>query len=296
MLALVCGLTLGGGARWTKDVTLPALAVVMTVSCMSIPFAVFRSPRALVAPALTGIGLNFIVLGGFLIGAAELFVGDADLRHGFCLIASMPPGVAVIPFTVLLNGNSTFSLIGTMSGYLGALVITPLTAAYFFGTNLAGPVELATIVIELIVIPLLVALILVRTGFSRRIDPVKGAITNWGFFVVIYTIVGLNREVFFGRPLTLVPLAGIAFASTFLLGSIIERLAAALRISSQTATSLVLLGTVKNYGIAGGIALAFFSDQTAMPVSIAVVFSVLYVIRLGFKRRPHGLKPAAIEH
>lgn len=296
MLALACGLTLGGGARWTRELTLPALAIVMTVSCMSIPLTVFRSLRALIVPALTGITLNFIVLGGFLIAASKFLVRDADLRDGFCLIASMPPGVAVIPFTFLLNGNGVFSLIGTMSGYLGALIIMPLTAVYFFGTTIANPVDLFAIVVELIVIPLILAFVFVKTGLSKRIEPVKGALTNWGFFVVIYTIVGLNREVFFERPLSLVPVASIAFASTFLLGSVIERVSTVLRIKSQTVTSLILLGTIKNYGIAGGIALALFSEETAVPVSLMVVFSVAYIIWLGFKGRSQGMKPPAVIH
>jgi BASS family bile acid:Na+ symporter len=284
MLALFSGLTLGGGAKWTEDLTLPALAVVMTVSCMSIPFSIFRSPRDLLVPALSGITLNSLVLGGFFFFASEFFVRDADFRNGFFLLATVPPGVAVIPFTVLLNGNSAFSLIGTMSAYFGALIIMPITALCLFGTNFAGPVELFAIVVELIAIPLLLAFILVKTGLSKRIDPIKGAITNWGFFVVIYTIVGLNREVFFGRPLSLVPVAGIGIASTFLLGVIIERVGTILRISSQTVTSIILLGTIKNYGIAGGIALALFNKETAVPASITVVCSVLYFMWLGFKQ------------
>jgi len=54
--------------------------------------------------------------------------------------------------------------------------------------------------VELILAPLAVSRLLRRWGFSDRLEPYKGAITNWGFFLVTYTIVGLNRAVFLDRP------------------------------------------------------------------------------------------------
>ena len=73
----------------------------------------------------------------------------------------------------------------------------------------------------------------------------------------------MNREMFLHRPLALVPVAIIALASTFLLGWIIEKMARRRRLDQATLTSLVLLGTLKNYGIAGGLALTLFSRKTA---------------------------------
>jgi len=58
-----------------------------------------------------------------------------------------------------------------------------------------------------------------------------------------------------------------------------------LRIESETITSLVLLGTLKNYGLAGGLALALFSKRTAVPATVSVIFMIVYIIWLGFKRR-----------
>jgi BASS family bile acid:Na+ symporter len=56
-------------------------------------------------------------------------------------------------------------------------------------------------------------------------------------------------------------------------------------IDPKTLTSLILLGTLKNYGLAGGLALTLFSKQTAIPATVSVIFMIVYIIWLGFKRQ-----------
>jgi BASS family bile acid:Na+ symporter len=236
-------------------------------------------------PALSGIAINYLLLSGTILGMSALFIHDKNLWNGFVLIAAVPPGVAVIPFTYFLNGNRFFSLVGTMGAYLGALIITPLFALGFLGTTFITPVGLFLIMGELILLPFVVAQVLVRTGASKRIDPFKGTITNWSFFVVTYTIVGLNRQVFLDQPLSLLPVGLIALASTFLLGWAIERIGKSFRLDPTTVTSLVLLGTIKNYGLAGGLSLALFSRQTAVPATVSTMFMTVYIIWLGMKGR-----------
>ncbi len=139
--------------------------------------------------------------------------------------------------------------------------------------------------VELIIVPLILSRILNWTGVSNKIEPLKGAITNWSFFVVAYTVVGLNRAVFLGNPFSLIPIALVALASTFLLGMVIEKVGDLLRTERKTLTSLILLGTLKNYGLAGGLALALFSTRTAVPATVSVIFMIVYIIWLGYKRR-----------
>jgi BASS family bile acid:Na+ symporter len=57
------------------------------------------------------------------------------------------------------------------------------------------------------------------------------------------------------------------------------------RIDPKITTSLVLLGTIKNYGLAAGIALALFGEQTALPATVSSIFMFVYVIWLGLKGR-----------
>jgi BASS family bile acid:Na+ symporter len=178
-----------------------------------------------------------------------------------------------------------FSLIGTIGAYLGALIITPLLAIFLLGTNFISLTQLIIIMIELILIPVIIARILIATRIARFLEPVKGGIINWSFFLVTYTIVGLNQDIFLNHPKILLPVVFISVASTFLLGWIIEGVSRLLKIEQKTITSMVLLGTLKNYGLAGGLALTFFNHQTAVPSSVAVVFMVIYIIWLEIKRR-----------
>lgn len=280
-----CGLLLGRWSSWTQPLVLPALAVVMTLSTMGVRSEMLRSPRELWRPALAGLFLNYLMLGGVLLGLSFLLIREPAMKDGFVLLVAVPPAIAVIPFTDFLRGNTTFSLLATVACYLGALIITPLIALAFLGTSHIEPRSLVMVIAELIALPLLISRILLWTSLASRLEPIKGAITNWSFFVLTYTIVGLNQELFLQRPFTLAPVAVIALISTFLLGAGIERVGRSRRIDRSTLTSLVLLGTLKNYGIAGGLALALFSKKTAIPATVSTVFMIVYIIWLGFEKR-----------
>ena len=126
ILSILLGLLWGQGAQWTQKIVIPALAAVMTLSTMGVSGDTFRSARALVVPALAGLAMNYAVLGSVLLGLSVLLVHEEPLRAGFILMVAVPPAIAVIPFSFLLDGDSTFSLIATIGCYLGALIIMPL--------------------------------------------------------------------------------------------------------------------------------------------------------------------------
>jgi BASS family bile acid:Na+ symporter len=285
ILSLATGLIWGQGAQWTETTVLPALAIVMTLSLTGIKGDRFRSLRTFIPPALTGIVMNYVVLGGIILALSKLFIYDEALWIGFVILAAVPPAVAVIPFTLFLKGDTDFSLVGTISAYLGALVITPLIVLLFLGTSFVDPVKLMIITIELIFAPLLFSRILIMTGLASLIEPIKGDITNWSFFLVSYTIVGLNQQVFLTQTLSLLPVAIISFISTFLLGWIIELSGKIAHLEKRKTTSIVLLGTLKNYGLAGGLALSFFDTKAALPSTVSVVFMIIYIIWLEFKKK-----------
>jgi BASS family bile acid:Na+ symporter len=282
---LAIGLLWGKGARWTEPMTLPALAIVMTLSTMGVPSSIFRSLRGLLRPMMIGIVMNYFILGIVLLLLNTVLIYDEALRLGFILIAAMPPAVAVIPFTYFLKGDETLSLIGTAGAYLGALIIMPLSAFLFLGPGLIDPVKLLVIMLELILLPLIASRLLFRIGIASRLDSIKGPITNWSFFLLTYTIVGLNRDLILNQPLSLSPVVFIAMLSTFLLGWGIEKVGRLLHVPQKVLTSLVLLGTLKNYGLAGGLALALFSKKTSVPATVSTIFMIVYIIWLEFRVR-----------
>ncbi|MDD5724203.1 MAG: hypothetical protein PHY29_10775 [Syntrophales bacterium] len=255
------------------------------MSTMGISGGLFPSPRSLVIPALFGVLMSYGVLGGFILGLSSLVIHDKELWNGFIILAIMPPAVAVIPFTDLLRGNNAFSLAGTMGGYLSALVILPLILYKFVGSSRFALEKLSIAAIVLIIIPLVVSRLLRWRKIDKDLAAVKGTITNWSFFVVVYSIVGLNQDIFTRQPMRLVPVAAIAVGSMFVLGLIIEWIGKLFRIDRQTTTSLVLLGTIKNYGLAAGIALALFSKESALPATVSTIFMFVYIIWMGVRQR-----------
>lgn len=280
LLALALGFIWDAGAQYMQGLLLPGLAVVMTLASMGITGNSFRSLRSLVKSALIGIGVNFLLHGIVLIGLATLLVRDQSFWQGFILIAAVPPGVAVIPFAFFLRGNVELVLLGTIGAYLAALVITPLISLAFLGTGFISPAKLLLILGELIVGPLILSRILVGTGLSKKIEPYRGFITNWSFALVIYIITGLNRDTFIQHPLSTVPVAVVAILTTFVLGWIIERIGKALHYGRADLTSMVLLSTFKNYGLAGALAIFFFNPETAVPATMTSAVGILYFIWL----------------
>ena len=284
LLALAAGLALPGAAPVTRHLVLPALALAMALSTMEIGNEVFIRPRSLLFPALLGIIMSYIILGNIIIGLSALMIRDETLWTGFILLAAAPPAVAVIPFSGFLRGNGPLSLIGTVGAYLGALVIMPLIALTLLSSAAFDLLKLLMITLELIVLPLAFSRLLIRKGWKERIEPYRGTAVNWSFFTVLYTMVGLNRDVLLGQTWSLLPVASISLLSMFLLGFLIDWVCGLFHIPKETRTSLVLLGTLKNQGLSSGLALTLFSQEAAIPSTVSTMIMIGYIIWLDFRK------------
>ncbi len=283
-LGFFLGLVLGEGTRWSRELVLPALAVVMTVSTLGISGDFFRNYQKLILPALTGIFMTFLIQGGLLLGIGRLLTKDEMLWTGIVLLASVPPAIATIPFTILLDGDSDFSLAATMGGYLVGLLFTPLICIAFLGSTFIHPIKILIILSELVVAPVIASRVLILFKIDKYISPVKGAITNWGFFVVIYTVIGLNRDLFFNDFRLIIPIIFLTFLATFGLGTLIEFSSRYLKISPQRIISIKLLGTLKNSGTAAGIALVLFGKKASIPAAIFTTMMIVYFLFLDISK------------
>ncbi|MFA5756331.1 MAG: hypothetical protein WC883_04315 [Smithellaceae bacterium] len=291
ILAIVLGLALPQPARWTVLAMMPALALVMTLATIHVPNSYFRHPRAILAPSLAGVAMTYGVLGSVILAASALFIRETSLWTGFLLIAAVPPAVAVIPFTVILKGDLSWTLSGTVASYLAALLIMPLMFLICIGTAFADPYKLIRIMLLLIVLPLIVSRLILYWNWAGRIEPFRGLLTDWGFFIVLYSMIGVNRDLIFARPMMIAPAALVVLASTFGLGFVIEKAGVLLKKDPKRITSLVLLGTLKNQGIAGGLAIALFEKEAALPSAVYSVFMIVYVLWLDLRRRRTSSAP-----
>jgi BASS family bile acid:Na+ symporter len=282
ILSIILALPAGQAAPYLEPLVLPALGLVMTLALLEVSGASFRSARGLVLPVLVGLALNFGVNGGLVLALSALMAPGKAIFTGFVLVAAAPPAIAVVPFTALLRGDRTFAFLGTIGCYLGALVITPLMAVGLLGTAFIQPFRIFKILVMLILLPLLISRLLRRAHLVDYLEPVRGALTNWSFALITFTIVGLNRELFLRDPAALLAPMVIALVCTFGLGWAISGVARLFGLGREITVSLVMLGTLKNSALAGGLALSLFNKQTAVPATVCAIFLIVYFIWLSF--------------
>lgn len=286
LLAISLGLLIGKPlATWTAPSVLPFLAIVMTLSAIDVTSRDLTTLKNIPYSAGLSLLLNYVVMGGITLLLAWWLIEDSDLWAGFVVFATVPPAVGVVPFSYILGGNTLFSLIGMIAAYLSALFIIPTIMALFLGMGYFDPLRLSIILGELVLLPIILSRILRAFNLVERIKPWRGTIINWCFFIVLFTIVGLNREAFFSEFNTLIRIIVIAVIISFILGFILDFSTRALRIKRETSISMILIGTTKNYGLASGILLTLFGERAALPVSVCTVFGVLHVVWLGFRFR-----------
>lgn len=276
------GLTVGQGAVWIEPALLPVLAVAMTLSVISISNRDLASLRNAPRPVLISLLLNYVAMGGIMLLMAKWLINDSEIWAGFVILAATPPATSVTAFSYMLGGNTVFSLIGMTGAYLASLGLTPSMMILLLGTNLANPIRLLLILVQLIIVPLAISRILIFKGLSQRIDKWRDTAINWCYFISIFIVIGLNRQVFFEQPAILLRIVIISTAFTFGLGHAIDFIGRRLHINRSTRISWMIMGTRKNAGLASVTALAFISQKAAIPAAICTLFSILYIVWLSF--------------
>jgi BASS family bile acid:Na+ symporter len=284
-MAIATGLLFDHAAQWIKHLVLPTLALILTLAMTDISGRVYEYRRSPLIPALVGVFMSYVILGNFIVGLGAFLIHDERLWIGFIIMAAVPPAIAVVPLARLWGGSEIYAVIGTIGAYIGALVIIPVIASGLLDVHSIDMTRLIVVAAVLIFLPFLLYKIIMRRGLHAKIEPIKGILIKWCHFLILYTIVGLNRETIIGQPSSLYPVAAIALTSTFLLGFLIEWIGARLRISKEKLTSLRLLGTLKNYALAAGLALSLFSKDTALPAAVFMIFMMIYISWLDFKLR-----------
>ncbi len=139
--------------------------------------------------------------------------------------------------------------------------------------------------VTLIVLPLILSRIAVDRNWDTRIKRYEGTISDVCFFIVFYALAANNSHLIRQWPLEIILISILALASIFLISLALVLIGRFYKISHPTITSLLLLGTMKNYGLAGGIALYLFNNEAAVPALIFSVFMFLNSIWLKFRAR-----------
>ena len=286
ILSVALGLIIGERlATFTQAAVIPVLALVMTLSTASITFRDLTTLKTMPRRILIALLINYLVTGGLILLMGKWLIKDSELWTGLVVIAAVPTAVAVVPWSYILGGDTLFCLTGVIASYLVALVLTPFIMILFLGIDFFNPFNLLLLLGTLIIIPIITSRILLLTGLNKHMERWRGTIINWGFFIVLFTIIGLNREAFFTEFDILLKLATIAIVTSFGLSYAIEFIAKLFGARQSTIISFILLGAMKNFGLASGILLNLFNERTTIPSSIMIVFFLSRTIWLSFHFR-----------
>ena len=285
LLALICGIILPQGFPIGNVLILPALMVILTITLLRFPRGFFRRPGPLLSASIQGNVMNYLVLGNFIILSSIFLIHKQELWIGMVLIAAMPPPVDIILLGNLLRTEKTSIFTGLAGAYLGALLIIPLIGLGFFKYILPNYWNIILIVLGLIFLPLVLSRIAIEKTWDKIIEPYEETIIDYCSFIVFYTITASSRNLLINWSSDLFITASIAFVSTFFFAFAIRKIGIYFHSHENEITSFLLLGTMKDCGLAGGIALILFNQEVALPSLIFAIFTFIYMNWLKYKVR-----------
>jgi BASS family bile acid:Na+ symporter len=285
LLALICGIILPKGFSIGNALIFPALIVILTITLLRFPRGFFRRPGPLLSASIQGNVMNYIVLGNFIILSSIFLIHKQELWIGMVLIAAMPPPVDIILLGNLLRTDKTSIFTGLAGAYLGALLIIPLIGLGFFKYILLNYWNIILIVLGLILLPLVLSRIAVEKTWDKIIEPYEETMIDCCYFIVFCTITASSRNLLMNWSSDLFIIASIALVSTFFFAFVIRKIGFYFHSHENKITSFLLMGTMKDCGLAGGIALILFNQEVALPSLIFAIFTFIYINWFKYKRR-----------
>jgi BASS family bile acid:Na+ symporter len=289
-LSLLIGLLFPQAVSISVFLILPALILIMTITPLKIQSGFFRRPKKLITPALYGNILNYLLLCNLIIFSGIIFTREEGFFRGMVLIAAVPPAVSMLSLNKLLRGDSTFSMAGFAGAYLGALVLIPLIGLSFLKYIEINYWFILLIVFSLILLPLIISRIIVEKEWDKMIEPREGLITDCCFFIVFYSIAAQCSNLIsdWSYDMSVIPIiAAVILPATYFA---IKKIGRAINAAESKITSAILLGTLKNYGLAGGIAILLFPPQAAFAALAFAAVNIIYTNWLSYPRVAAGKK------
>ncbi len=258
LFSMIIGALYPSAAPFLRDLVIPALAFVMTLSLGELEFKNLEFRKS-----LGNLLLNYVLLSGTIILLSS-FLNDADLKLGFIVMAAAPSAIAVVPFSKLLGGDVAESTVSSGIIYLFSFALTPAIILYFTGKSV-GIFEILKALVILILIPLVIS------RYFRVKDSTPWI--NLGFSLVIYTVIGLNVDVLYENIMLLFGAVLIGVVRTFLLGSLV--LIALKSKGFGVAITKALFSSYKNLGFTAGVSLLLFGERTSIPAAICIFLEIL---------------------
>ena len=288
VFAVIMGMTVGDYAMYIKDYTIFILGLTMVFSTTGIDSKALLPIKKLFKPMLVGTFLNYFVFGAVVLVLAWLLMPTKELFMGFVVIVAAPPGVAVIPFSGILKGDIEYSILGVFGAFLASIGIAPILVRFFADGASVSSWSLFILMLKLVLVPLILSRFLLYKPIFKYVAKIRGKVVDWGFAVIIFTAVGMNRDVFFGNPLILLLSSIVLLSATFGIGSLFEFISKKTGVKYERNITQVLLLTIKSSGFSVVTAMTLFGKEAAIPSAILAVIVLSYLlflsIRLEFKK------------
>ena len=272
-LGLGIGILVGGFPVMTKEISMGALALLMTISLTNIRFTEAKV-TGLSRDAVLMLALNYGYLSVIILIIGSFF--SEELWWGWVLMAAAPSAISVVPFTSILGGSTHKALFSTSANYLAALVLMPVMSLALIGSAVSV-VSLVTSLLLLIVLPMSASRVLMRWNIDKAS---RTTVTNLSFFVLIFAVAGSNREAFLDDISMVVAVSAACIIRTFGTGFLSEVILRRFRVPKEDRIHVVLFTSYKNLGLTATLAIALFEPAVAIPATICIMFEVLWIIAL----------------
>jgi arsenite transporter len=242
-----------------------------------------RSPRQLATVLL----FNYLIAPFFMLGLANIFVSDPELRTGLILYGLAPCIAMVIIFTYLAKGNVPMALVFVAANSVVQMLLIPVYARLLIGDVSFDVWVVAESVVLYLGLPL-VAGVLTRQAVVRRsgeaamdrLKPGLNALSILGLLFTLIVMFALKGDLILQRPQIVlemaVPMAiffGAMFGTVYLIG-------ARLGFSYEDAVAVAFNSTGRDFEIAIAIAITAFSPTVALATVVGPLIEVPVMLTL----------------
>jgi len=285
LLALICGYFFPQGLQIGKILILPALAIIITITLLRFPRGFFRNPGSLFYSSFHGNIMSYIVLGNVIILSSAFLIQKQELWIGMVLVAAMPASLDILVMGNLSPVDKTFTLTGMSGTYFGALLIIPIVGLSFLKYLHLNYWNITLLMLFLIFLPLILSRLVIDKDWDEKIKKHEETFTDYGSFIVFYAMMANSKSFLTSFSSDLIFIIIIAVLGTLFLPFLIKRTGFYFRVQNERINALMLLGTMKNCGLAGGIALTVFNQEVAVPALIFAVFTFINMNWLKWRMR-----------
>ena len=179
---------------------------------------------------------------------------------------------------ILLNRNMVLVM-----AVVAWLLMPDRELFYGFVVIVATPPGLFWLMVKVILIPFVLSRALLVQPVFWIVEKVRGQVVNWGFALIIFVAVGMNRQVFFGDFILLLLISTVLLSSLFGMGSLYQFWSRKRGEPEDRMLSRTLLITIKSSGFAAVTAFSLFGNRAAIPSAVMAVTVLMYLLFLSFR-------------